>query len=85
MTEWSAYYSIRKMYPAPLRQQADSNRVFVKGNLTTKYYATLEEYGRRTIDELHEYKDHVTHCTPCNLDPSRNYVSMEYYPAVTQK
>ena len=77
MTEWSAHYSHQQPHCANRQQQAESSRVFVKGNLTTKYYATLEEFGRRTLVELHKYKNHVTHCTPCNLDPSRNYVSID--------
>jgi hypothetical protein len=40
------------------------------------YFATVQSFDDRKIEYLHKYKDHVTHCTPCNLDPDINYVSM---------
>jgi hypothetical protein len=72
MKQWSAYYTHQPYMAKTLKKKVDTK--VAKGNFTTKYYATLEEFEKRTLEELHKYKDHVTHCTPCNLDPSRNYV-----------
>jgi hypothetical protein len=72
MKEWSAYYSHQPW--AKKKKKVDTK--FAKGDFMTKYYATLEEFEERRIEEISKYTDHVTHCTPCNLDPSRNYVSI---------
>ena len=47
-----------------------------KKESNTIYFATVQSFEDRKIEDLLKYKDHVTHCTPCNLDPDINYVSM---------
>jgi hypothetical protein len=46
-----------------------------KKESNTHYYATLEVFPSRKVEDLSDYTEHVTHCTPCNLDTRRNYVS----------
>ncbi len=82
---WSKYYS-HQYWARNDKAAATSGGQFERGSITTKYFATLEVFERRTKEEMNELVqiddkdvrkcgDHVTHVTPCNLDPSRNYVS----------
>jgi hypothetical protein len=50
-----------------------------KKGSNTKYFATLEVFADRKVEDIDKYEDHVTHCTPCNLDPENNYVSDDFY------
>jgi hypothetical protein len=48
-----------------------------KKESNTHYYATILCYEERKVEDIRKYNNHVTHCTPCNLDPALNYVSKE--------
>ncbi len=76
MQEWSKFYAQRWYAEGDL--EAALQDPFDKDEATTKYYATIDPPVCRSKDEMQKYENHVTHCTPCNLDPSRNYVSGEF-------
>lgn len=72
MAEWTTTYR-KRLYAQGNTDVYDDPKTINDAN--TKYYATIEKFDRRSIAEMKKYTNHVTHCTPCNTDPSRDYVS----------
>jgi hypothetical protein len=79
--EWVEFYSggtdrVGNVANAQLKRLKTRDVGGKKKESNTHYYATLEVFASRKVEDMLKYKDHVTHCTPCNLDPRRDYVSM---------
>jgi hypothetical protein len=76
MEEWSTTYTRRWYAQGNLELVNGTKESRAINDANTKYYATIDKFDRRSIAEMKAYTNHVTHCTPCNTDPSRDYAGL---------
>jgi hypothetical protein len=77
---WAKYYGTSSTNPASSTSTTAAGGKKKESN--TKYFATLEVFPDRKIEDMDDYDGHVTHCTPCNMDPDINYVSDNSHPSL---